>query len=331
MSRTTSLSIFAVSLIVAACGGERSTSTASTGASTPAIPASTTVESASTGSAGTTAVPVTVSYADAETAFRGGHYREAADLFTGYAEGHPDNPWGHYMLGLSAWKAGDDERALSAFDQALQLDPSHRKSLLNSARVLLETNRPKEALERVEKALAIEPLSGESLRLLGRARYELGQVPDAIEAYHRALALDNRDAWTMNNLGLIYIQQGQSDAALLPLSRAVELRSTAPAFQSNLGNALERSGYFTAARAAYQAALTADSDYVKAQAGLTRVTGRVDQDGEGEVDLGALSREFQSQIAQWQDSTVVSDSTVVGDTTADSARAGVMVRDSVAQ
>jgi predicted Zn-dependent protease len=322
MSRTIGFSILAVSLLAAACGGgERpGTSTVSTGGTTPARPASTTVESATgTGVSGTTETPVTVSYADAEVAFRSGHYREAADLFTGYAEGHPDNPWGHYMLGLSAWKAGDHERALTAFDQALRLDPSHRKSLLNSARVLLETNRPKEALERIEKALAIEPLSGEALRLQGRARDELGQVPEAIDAYHRAIAIDDRDAWSMNNLGLIYIQQGRSDAALPPLARAVELKSNAPAFQNNLGNALERSGYFSAARTAYQAALTADSGYVKASAGLTRVTGRVDQDGEGEVDLAALSQEFQSQMAQWRDSTA----------TTDSVQAGGMARDSV--
>ena len=68
-------------------------------------------------------------------------------MFEAYSESKPDNAWGHYMLGLSAWKTGDHSRALEAFDAALRLDPTHRKSLLNSARVLLETSRPKDALE----------------------------------------------------------------------------------------------------------------------------------------------------------------------------------------
>ena len=48
------------------------------------------------------------------------------------------------MLGLSAWKAGDHDRATSAFDRALQLDPNHRKSLFNSSRVLLEMGNPRQ-------------------------------------------------------------------------------------------------------------------------------------------------------------------------------------------
>ena len=186
-------------------------------------------------------------------------------------ESDPDNAWGHYMLGLSAWKTGDHTRALEAFDAALRLDPTHRKSLLNSARVLIETGRPQDALDRVERALAIEPLSSEGLRLAGRAHYELGQVDQAIDAYQRALAIDDRDVWAMNNLGYIYIQQGRTDSALPPLARAVELRRNVPVFQNNFATALERAGHFVSAREAYEAALAADSTYTKAAVGLERV------------------------------------------------------------
>ena len=159
-----------------------------------------------------------------------------------------------------------------AFDEALRLDPDHRKSLFNSARVLLETGQPGQALERVERGLSLEPLSAEGHRLLGRARVELGQFDEAIEAYQRAIAIDDRDVWSMNNLGLLYIQQGQSDEALLPLARAVELRSNSPVFQNNLGTALERTGHVAEARQAYEAAVAADSGYAKAVSSLARVT-----------------------------------------------------------
>jgi superkiller protein 3 len=207
------------------------------------------------------------------------------------------------MHGLSSWKAGDPEQAISAFDEALRLDPQHRKSLLNSARVLLETSRPREALERIERALSIEPLSGEGLRLLGRARYELKQIPEAIDAYQRAIALDERDAWAMNNLGLIYIQQDRSDAALPILARAVELRSNSPVFQNNLGTALERTGHFAASRSAYEAALAADSTYGKSAASLARVTPLIGSDT-STVDLPALVAEFQTEVQRWRDTSV---------------------------
>jgi tetratricopeptide (TPR) repeat protein len=235
------------------------------------------------------------------------------DLFEAYTNANPDNPWGHYMQGLSAWKAGDPEQAIAGFDEALRLDPRHRKSLLNSARVLLETSRPREALVRIERAMVLEPLSGEGLRLLGRARYELKQIPEAIDAYQRAIALDERDGWAMNNLGLIYIQQDRSDAALPILARAVELRSSSPVYQNNLGTALERTGHFAAAKQAYEAALAADSTYGKAAASLARVTPHAESDTTA-VDLAALATEFQAEIERWKDTTVAAvaseDSTV---------------------
>jgi tetratricopeptide (TPR) repeat protein len=282
-----------------------STTTAATGATTAATtPAGTTGEKLHA-----TAVPATIpSYTDAERAYHRGSYEEAAGMFQAYSEGNPDNAWGHYMLGLSAWKSGDDSLALEAFDAALRLVPTHRKSLFNSARVLLETGRAQEALERVQQALAAEPLSGEGLRLLGRTKYELGRPDEAVDAYQRALALDDRDVWAMNNLGYIYIQSGRSTDALPPLARAVEIRGNVPVFQNNFGTALERSGHFTSATQAYQAALEADSTYAKAAVGLERVKAHGTESDTSSVDVAALSREFEQEVEQWRARGAVADS-----------------------
>jgi predicted Zn-dependent protease len=314
-----------------------STTTASTGA-TPTQP-----ETVGSTSPSASSAPVAPSYADAERAFHFGRYEEAASMFGAYTESNPDNAWGQYMLGLSAWKTGDHTRALEAFDAALRLEPNHRKSLLNSARVLLETNRPQDALGRVERALAIEPLSSDGLRLAGRAHAELGQFDQAIDAYQRALALDDRDVWAMNNLGYLYIQQGRSGDALLPLARAVELRGNVPVFQNNFGTALERSGHFVAAREAYEAALAADSTYGKAATALERVTAHQAVSDSGSVDPAELSRQFQAAIEQWRTRPVTGDSsgvtaqpvtrdsagsTPAGGDAVDSTRSVEMVRDS---
>ena len=296
--RLTALTSILVPLVAACSSSERastasgsgpgsgSTTTVATGASSPATEDTGTTSANVKPSLATTAAP---SYADAERAFHRGRYEEAASMFEAYSESEPDNAWGHYMLGLSAWKTGDHTRALEAFDAALRLDPTHRKSLLNSARVLLETSRPQDALDRVERALAIEPLSSEGLRLAGRAHFELGQVDAAIDAYQRALAIDDHDVWAMNNLGYIYIQQGRTDSALPALARAVELRGNVPVFQNNFATALERSGHFVSARKAYEAALAADSTLhqgrrrARAREGERRRVGRLDGGRRGVV------------------------------------------------
>lgn len=329
MSRTLArYPLLVVSMLIpfaAGCGrsGQPKTTSTSAGA-TP------TVSAASTSAGTETPGAVTaVSYESAESAFGAGRYPEATELFTAYNAAHPENPWGHYMLGMSTWKTGEHEKALNAFDQALQLDPGHRKSLFNSSRVLLESGRPQEALERIEKALGLEPMSNEALRLLGRARYELGDVDGAIQAYRRALSLDERDVWSMNNMGMIYIQQDRSSEALAPLARAVELRANAPVFQNNLGTALERSGYPTAAAQAYEAAIEVDSSYAKAAVGLARVTSGNQQSESTPVDLAALSSQFQANIETWRGAEVVDSSTAPVATVSDSSIAPETVSDSI--
>jgi tetratricopeptide (TPR) repeat protein len=288
----------ALSLLASGCGRapQTKTSTSSAGASSPTVSGST-APSEATAPSPTASAPVT--YANAESSFTKRDYSKASELFSRYTDSNPENPWGFYMLGMSAWKNGEQEQAVAAFDRALQLDPDHQKSLFNSSRVLLEMGHPQEALERVEQALGREPMSNEGLRLLGRARYQVGELDAAIEAYQKALTVDERDVWSMNNLALIYLDQNRSEEAIPPLARAVELRGNAPVFQNNLGMALERSGYPTAAAKAYETAIALDSTYQKASVGLGRVTGGGQTPEETPVDLTSFSQRFQDEIVGW--------------------------------
>ena len=242
---------------------------------------------------------VEVSYADAEEVFARGEYDEAADLFSAYTERKSDNPWGHYMLGLSAYRAGDLARAEHAFDRALELDPSFVKGYVNSARVLLDLGRTNEAAERVNIALVHDSTSSDALRLLARTHAVLGDTDAAISTYQRALTIDDRDVWSMNNLGLLYIELGRFDDALPPLARAVQLRGTAPVFQNNLGVALERGGYLNQAAEAYTAALRADSTYGKAGISLERVQALIDPAVVVTTDLADAAETFRLRIRMW--------------------------------
>jgi tetratricopeptide (TPR) repeat protein len=316
----TVLTVFVATLTFGCGSKDRPETTSESAGATPTVSASTVNESANVGTA---AAPVT--YESAEAAFNDHRYPEATQLFVTYTDSNPENPWGHYMLGLSAWKSGETQRATEAFDRALQLDPKHQKSLYNSSRVLLETGHPKEALERIEQGLALEPVSGEGVRLLGRAKYQMGDVDGAIEAYRRAITLDDKDVWAMNNLGLIYIEQGKSVDALPALARAVEIRANSPVFLNNLGTALERAGYPVAATKAYEAALAADSSYAKASVSLARVTAAGQQPESESVDLAGLSTQFQTEIDAWRtsdaaDSSAASVSPVMSDSSIGSIR-----------
>ncbi len=242
-----------------------------------------------------------VSFDEAEAAYRDKRYEEAFGMFSAYAIDRPDNAWGRYMQGLSAWKSGRLDDAAAAFVAALEIDPAHEKSLVNLARVYLDQDRPADALVQAKQAAELNPSSGSAFRLIGRAYGELGDGDAALEAYHRALVVDDQDAWSMNNLGLVLIQAGRFDEAVPALARAVELRDDIAMFHNNLGIALERSGYPGAAAKAFGRALDVDSTYEKAATNLARVTDHVVGAVEEDVDLEFLAQLFQEDIVRWRD------------------------------
>jgi len=243
--------------VVAACGHQKSQSSEASAAEV----STTRSETSTVANPAASLVTGPVSFTDGQTAFTEKRYGDAVRLFTAYTSDKPDNVWGYYMLGISAWKAGDRDAAVNAFTLALEKDSTHVKSHINLSRVLIEQGRAQDALPHVESALAIDSTSGETVRLLGRVKRELGDSAGAIAAYKRAIVLDERDVWSMNNLAKLYIGQGKYDEALGPLARAVEIDSTVPAFQNNLGQALARSS---------------------------------------RVDLGGLARSFEEQIKTWK-------------------------------
>jgi Flp pilus assembly protein TadD len=247
-------------------------------------------------------VPVEpVTYAGADSAFRAKRYGEAVSGFTSYTHTKPSNPFGFYMLGLSAWKSGDLKTAEQAFRQSLSLDSTHLKSYLNLSRVQIEAGQPDSALVTLEQALQVDETSSEAYRLQGRAHDALGESAAAVRSYHEALSLAPRDVWSMNNLGLSLIHQGAFDDALRPLSRAVQLEPGVATFQNNLGMALERTGHYQAAADAYRSAVSIDSTFGKASVNLQRVQVLTEDPNTPTLDLKVLAQQFEQQIRDWNE------------------------------
>src|SRR5881397_3863119 len=248
-------------------------------------------------STGGTEKPVTFEMAD--SAYRGRRYDDATVLFKTYTESRPNNAWGFYMLGLSAWKSGDREQAESAFVQALTLDSTHVKSHLNLSRVLLEEGKSDSAFEYIEQTIALNSTSSEPLRLQGRAFEAQGKTDDAIVAYQRAIVKNDSDTWAINNLGALYIRLERYEDAIGPLARANELEDKVATFHNNLGMALELTGRYADAIAQYRAALAIEGTYGKAVANLQRVE-QVKQDPSiTPIDLTERSKQFQDGITKW--------------------------------
>lgn len=214
------------------------------------------------------------SYADGEAAYQAKKYGEAVAIFEAYVERRPHNGWGHYMLGLAAWKNSEPEKSELAFAKALSIDPRHLKSHINLSRVLIDQKRHDEALVHLTRAADIDPDSLEVRRLLGRTYHALGKTEEAETAYRTALELNERDAWSLNYLGSVLLDTKRPDEALPLLIHAVELRKDVAEFHNNLGLALEQTGSVRAAATAFGSALRVDPTFEPAKQNLARVDAR---------------------------------------------------------
>lgn len=241
-------------------------------------------------------IPDNVTYADAESVFTMGKYEEAKELFGVYVERKPENAFGHYMLGLSAWKSGDLDGAIVALVRSYELSPENAKTVLNLTRVLLEQGRPGDALEYGKKALDLDPEDGGVYRVLGNVYSDLSQPDSAEGAYRVALSKDTQDAWTMNNLGLLLIRAGRYEESLPPLATAVELKPDVAVFQNNLGVALERTSHPFEAAEAYRAAVGTAGGHGKAEVSLARIEEIAAEVGPRPIDLTELARTFEESL-----------------------------------
>jgi tetratricopeptide (TPR) repeat protein len=276
---TRATTVLLVATIAAAgCSKKDATSQPKTGASVsvPAAPSHDFLVAKPTGEDGfaedaTPKFTGPVTFADGEAAYQARKYGDATAIFERYTAQRPKNAWGHYMLGLSAWKSGDPKKAEQGFEAALSLDPNHVKSLVNLSRVFIEQKKHDDAIDRLTRAAEIEPESMVVYRLLGRTHHVQGQTDEAVKAYTRAIELNELDAWSMNNLGLVYLETQRAGEAAQWFAKAAELKKDVPAFHNNLGMALEHTGRFRAAATAYSEALAADPGYAKAKQNLARV------------------------------------------------------------
>ena len=141
----------------------------------------------------------------------------------------------YFLLGRRYESAGDIEKAVAAFKQALTLDPESAELRAELAGLYARDDRAAEAVEAAEDALKKDPDNREANRLLGSIYSALAEqrqklrpgddpalyVPRAIAALERARA-QGPDTPLDLTLGRLYLQTKSYDKAI-PLLRRVQL------------------------------------------------------------------------------------------------------------
>jgi len=130
----------------------------------------------------------------------------------------------YFRDGLSFLSKDDCEKALVAFDKALDSDSNYAEAWAQSGFCNEKLGKHAEALEASKRAVNLRP-SAESYFNIGLANFYLKQYKDAADGYRQAIKLDpfnSADAYYA--LGLVYRDWNKPDEEIQAYKQAIRLR-----------------------------------------------------------------------------------------------------------
>lgn len=118
------------------------------------------------------------------------------------------------QLGREALAAGDAERAVALFAQAILMAPRDAHTHVNMAAAYLALDRLGEAESHARRAVALDPASPHAHHNLGNALFAAGEADAALDAFARARALDpdSEAHWTNFLFAQPFAEQATSSA-----------------------------------------------------------------------------------------------------------------------
>lgn len=167
--------------------------------------------------------------------------------------------------------------ALSAFQQAVELDSSDSAAWRGKAISLDKLGRPNEALEASLKALELSPNEGVCWSAHAHVLGSLGRHEDAIDAYEQALNLRPDDVVNWINKGFEFGIVGQVERAFEAFEKAISLDPLHAIVWTNMGWALGKKGMLDEEIKAHQKAVELDPLFAIAWGNLGSTLERIRQ------------------------------------------------------
>jgi tetratricopeptide (TPR) repeat protein len=134
----------------------------------------------------------------------------------------PNNTRALLNVGAMWFYARDYDKALNAFNRALQLRPEYEDAYVNRANVYWETGHSEQALADFARAIQLRPRDGAIYGNRGAALGRLGRNEEAIADLDHAIRLRPDYAEAYFNRGVTYAAMGRhNDAALADFAQAI--------------------------------------------------------------------------------------------------------------
>jgi tetratricopeptide (TPR) repeat protein len=183
---------------------------------------------------------------------------------------YPNNALIPRTLGRIYARMGDHQKALTDYEQAIQMGDKSVQTMLALADTYLGLKDYEKAAAAYQQVLQSDPQSAQAHTNLGYVYSQLGRLDEAIQENLQVLKLAPDDYITQRNLVLLYRDSGRLDEAIQQAQRMLEVtpeqeKGTAYLL---LGSLYEASGKLTEALEVYKQAVAAAPGSYQVQAAL---------------------------------------------------------------
>ena len=235
------------------------------------------------------AVAAHAGWPEGVAAFRAGDLNKAATEFRAVVEAQPDWPGGHFMLGWTLLKQGQNRDAVTHLRKSYDLNPNDVNTQLRLGEAYVRIGRYSDAVAFLSKINASGlPADAQGLhaQLLAKAYSETGQSDRALAEFAKAARANADDASVQYQYGIAAFNDGDTQTAVSALGKAAQLEPRNQDMQKAYATALSRLGRETrgdAKKSAYDRASRAAQALVALNASYDNLMLL------GEAQLGAKS------------------------------------------
>ena len=179
-----------------------------------------------------------------------------------------DNALAHNDLGTALEDAGEIDKAIFHYSEAVRIEPQYAEAHYNLAKALLKSGKMERAAEadtHLLEALNIKPNLAEAHSALGTHLLTQGKIDEAISQLSQAIRLKPGYAVAHNSLASAFANQGRLDEAISECLEAVRLDPGYIQARNNAGILLAKQGKTSDAIAQFSEVLRISSDNQIAQ------------------------------------------------------------------
>jgi lipoprotein NlpI len=164
------------------------------------------------------------------------------DIKSGKWKGGHDLAIKYYNRGTEFDEKGDDDRAISDYNQAISLDPKYASAYNNRGNAYKNKGNYDRAIADYNEAIRLDPKYALAYRNRGNAYKDKHDYDRAVADYTEAIRLNPQDAKAYARRGVAYRDKGDNDRAIADFSEAIGLDPRNDAHYARRGRAYLYSG-----------------------------------------------------------------------------------------